>query len=87
MRLKPLGARLMVKEVEHEQTTESGIVLPDMAKEKPQSAEIVAVANHEDVEVSVGDVVVREYSGTEVKLDGEELRIAYAEDILGVVEG
>ena len=47
----------------------------------------MAVANHEDVEVSVGDVVVREYSGTEVKLDGEELRIVYAEDILGVVEG
>jgi chaperonin GroES len=47
MRLKPLGARLIVKEVEHEQTTESGIVLPDMAKEKPQGAEVVAVAIHE----------------------------------------
>jgi chaperonin GroES len=77
-----------VKEVEREQTTESGIVLPDTAKEKPQTAEVVAVGAHEDVKVSVGDVVVvRKYSGTEVKLNGEEQRIIDAEDILGVVEG
>jgi chaperonin GroES len=88
MKLKPLGARAMVKEVEREQTTESGIVVPDTAKEKPQSAEVVAVGTHEDVKVSVGDVVVvRKYSETEVKLDGEEHRIVEAEDILGVVEG
>jgi chaperonin GroES len=87
MKFKPLGARALVKEVEREQTTESGIVLPDTAKEKPQSAEVVAVGVHEDVKVSVGDVVVRKYSGTEVKLDGEEHRIVDAEDILGVVEG
>jgi len=88
MRFKPLGARVMVKEVEREQTTESGIVLPDTAKQEPQSAEVVAVGAHEDVKVSVGDVVVvRKYSGTEVKLDGEEHRIVDAEDILGVIEG
>ena len=88
MKFKPLGARVMVKEVEREQTTESGIVLPDTAKEKPQTAEVVAVGAHEDVKVSVGDVVVaREYSGTEIKLNGEEQRIIDAEDILGVVEG
>ncbi len=88
MRLKPLGARVMVKAVEREQTTESGIVLPDTAKEKPQNAEVVAVGDHEDVKVSVGDVVVlRKYSGTEVELDGEEHRIVEAEDVLGVVEG
>jgi chaperonin GroES len=88
MRFKPLGARVIVKEVEPEQTTESGIVLPDTAKEKPQSAEVVAVGAHEDVKVSVGDVVVvRKYSGTEVKLDGEEHRIVDTEDVLGVVEG
>ena len=88
MRFKPLGARVMVKTVEHEQTTDSGIVLPDTAKEKPQNAEVVAVGAHEDVKVSVGDVVVvRKYSGTEVKLDGEEHRIVDAEDVLGVVEG
>ncbi len=87
MRFKPLGARALLKEVEREQTTASGIVLPDTAKEKPQNAEVVAVAAHEDVKVSVGDVVVvRKYSGTEVKLDGEEHRIVDAEDILGVVE-
>ncbi len=88
MRFKPLGARVMVKAVEREQTTESGIVLPDTAKEKPQNVEVVAVGAHEDVKVSVGDtVVVRKYSGTEVKLDGEEQRIIDTEDILGVVEG
>ena len=88
MKLKPLGARALIKEVEREQTTDSGIVLPDTAQEKPQSAEVVAVGAHEDVKVSVGDVVVvRRYSGTEVKLNGEEHRIVDAEDILGVVEG
>jgi chaperonin GroES len=88
MKLRPLGARVVVKEVEGEETTASGIVLPDTAKEKPQSAEVVAVGAHEDVKVSVGDVVVvRKYSGTEVELDGEEHRIVDAEDILGVIEG
>jgi chaperonin GroES len=88
MKFKPLGPRVVVKEVEREQTTESGIVLPDTAREKPQSAEVVAVGAHEDVKVSVGDVVVlRKYSGTEVELDGEEHRIVDAEDILGMVEG
>jgi chaperonin GroES len=87
MKFKPLGARVMVKEVERDETTESGIVLPDTAKEKPQTAEVVAVGAHEDVKVSVGDVVVlRKYSGTEVEVDGEEHRIVDAEDILGVVE-
>ena len=88
MKFKPLGARVMVRPVEREQTTEAGIVLPDTAKEKPQSAEVVAVGAHEDVKVSVGDVVVlRKYSGTEVELDGEEHRIVDAENILGVIEG
>ena len=88
MKFKPLAARALVKEVEREQTTESGIVLPDTAKEKPQTAEVVAVGAHEDVKVSVGDVVVvRKYSGTEIKLDGEEHQVVVAEDILGVVEG
>ena len=88
MKFKPLGARVMVRPVEREQTTESGIVLPDTATEKPQSAEVVAVGAHEDVKVSVGDVVVlRKYSGTEVELDGEEHRIVDAENVLGVIEG
>ena len=87
MKFKLLGARALVKEVEREQTTESEIVLPDTAKQKPQTAEVVAAGAHEDVKVSVGDVVVvRKYSGTEVELDGEEHRIVDTEDILGVVE-
>src|SRR5829696_5720729 len=88
MKFKPLGARVVTKEVEGEETTESGIVLPDTAREKPQTAEVVAVGDHEDVKVSIGDVVVlRKYSGTEVELGGEEHRIVNAEDILGVNEG
>ena len=88
MKFKPLGARVVTKEVEGEQTTEAGIMLPDTAKQKPQTAEVVAVGAHEDVKVSVGDVVVlRKYSGTEAELDGEEHRIVDAEDILGVIEG
>ncbi len=88
MNFKPLGDRALVKIVEREEQTASGIVLPDTAKEKPHTAEVVAVGSHEDVKVSVGDVVVvRKYSGTEVKLDGAEHRIVDAEDILGVVEG
>ena len=88
MKFKPLGARVVTKEVEGEETTESGIVLPDTAREKPQTAEVVAVGAHEDIKVNIGDVVVlRKYSGTEGELDGEEHRIVDAEDILGVVEG
>jgi chaperonin GroES len=88
MKFKPLGARAVLKEVELEQTTESGIVLPDTAKQKPQTAEVVAVGEHEDVKVSVGDVVVfRKYAGTEFKIDDEEHLVVEGEDILGVVEG
>jgi chaperonin GroES len=88
MKFKPLGNRALVKMVEQEEETASGIVLPDTAKEKPQTAEVVAVGSHEDVKVSIGNVVViRKYSGTEVEVDGEEHRIVDAEDILGVVEG
>jgi chaperonin GroES len=58
VKFKPLGERALVKLVEREETTASGIVLPDTAKEKPQNAEVVAVGAHEDLKVSVGDVVV-----------------------------
>ena len=78
----------MVKPGERGQTTESEIVLPDTAKEKPQNAEVVVVGAYEDVKVSVGEVVIlRKYSGAEVKLDGEEHRIVDAEGILRVVKG
>jgi len=78
----------MVKEVERPRTTESGIVLSDTVRGKPQNAKVVAVGAHEDVKVGVGDVVVlRKYSGTEAKPDEGEHRIVDAEDILGVAEG
>ncbi len=88
MKFKPLGNRALVKMVEREEETSSGIVLPDTAQEKPQTAEVVAVGVHEDVKVAVGDVVVfRKYAGTEFKIDDEEHLIVDGEDILGVVEG
>ena len=89
MKFKPLGERALVKMVEREQTTESGIVLPDTAKEKPQTAEVVAVGQFEDgIKINEGDVIVfAKYSGTEIKLDGEDYMILDSDDILGVVEG
>lgn len=88
MKFKPLGERALVKMVEREQTTESGIVLPDTAKEKPQTAEVVAVGEFENgVKVSEGDVIVfARFSGTEIKLDGDDYMILDADDILGVVQ-
>jgi chaperonin GroES len=86
MELKPLGARALVKMVESEEQTPSGIVLPDTAREKPQTAEVVAVGTSEEVKVSAGDVVVMaKYSGTEVKIEGEEHLIVDADDILGMM--
>ena len=88
MKLKPLGARALVKMVEGEEQTASGIVLPDTAREKPQMAEVVAVGDSDEVKVSVGDVVVlAKYSGAEVKVQGEEHLIVDAEDVLGRLEG
>jgi chaperonin GroES len=88
MNFRPLGERALVKIVEREEKTASGIVLPDTAKEKPQTAEIVAVGEGEDLKVSQGDVIVfAKYSGTEISLDGEDYMILDADDILGVVEG
>jgi chaperonin GroES len=88
MKFKPLGERALVQIVEREETTASGIVLPDTAKEKPQTASVVAVGQFEDgVKVSEGDVIVfAKYSGTEISLDGEDYMILDADDILGIVE-
>jgi chaperonin GroES len=95
MQFKPLGARALVQIVEREETTASGIVLPDTAKEKPQTAKVVAVGEGKldkddqrvPVEVSQGDVIVfAKYSGTEISLDGEDYMILDADDILGIVE-
>lgn len=94
MKLRPLGDRVVIKKVEAEETTKSGIVLPGAAKEKPQMAEIVAVGpggvvdgKEIKMEVKVGDkVIFSKYSGNEVKIDGEEYTILKQEDILAIVE-
>ncbi len=94
MNIKPLADRVVIKMVESEETTKSGIVLPSAAKEKPQYAEIVAVGpggvvdgKEIKMEVSVGDkVIVSKYSGTEVKLDGVEYTILRQSDILAKID-
>lgn len=94
MRIKPLGDRVVIKMLESEETTKSGIVLPGTAKEKPQVAEIVAagpggVVDGKEIkmEVKVGDkVLISKYAGTEVKFDGQEYTILRQSDILAVVE-
>lgn len=94
MRIKPLGDRVVIKRLEAEETTKSGIVLPGTAKEKPQEAEVVAVGpggvvdgKEIRMEVKVGDkVLFSKYAGTEVKIDGEEYTILRQDDILAIVE-
>ncbi len=88
--IKPLGERVVIKMLESEETTKSGIVLPGSAKEKPQVAEVVAVGPGTDevkIEVKAGDkVLISKYAGTEVKIDGQEYTILKQSDILAVVE-
>ncbi|MGI6679327.1 MAG: co-chaperone GroES [Dehalobacterium sp.] len=96
MNIKPLGDRVVIKVLDLEETTKSGIVLPDTAKEKPQEGEVVAVGpgrvldngERAALEVKVGDrVIYSKYSGSEVKMDGEEYLILNGDrDILAVVE-
>lgn len=94
MNIKPLFDRVVIKMVEAEETTKSGIILAGNAKEKPQVAEIMAVGPGGVVEgkeitmqVKVGDrVLISKYAGTEVKLEGEEYTILRQSDILAIVE-
>jgi chaperonin GroES len=96
MKLKPLGDRVIVKALEEEETTASGIVLPDTAKEKPQKGEVVAVGegkwddegeNRIPLDVSEGDeVLYSKYGGTEIKVDGDELLVLRESDVLAKVE-
>ena len=92
--IKPLEDRIVVKAVEAEQTTASGLVIPDTAKEKPQEGEVIAVGpgriddhgNRVPVDVAVGDkVIYSKYGGTEVKFAGTEYHILSARDVLAVV--
>jgi len=91
MKLVPLGDRVVLKQLEAEETTKSGIVLPGQAQEKPQQAEVgpggVVDGKEVKMEVTVGDkVIYSKYSGTEVKLDGEEYIIVKQSDILAIVK-
>ena len=90
MKLKPLADRVLLKSVEAEETTQSGIILAASAQEKPEMSEVVAVGPGTDehpMTVSVGDkVIISKYSGTQVKLDGTEYTISEVKDILAVVE-
>ena len=94
MNIKPLADRVVIKMVEAEETTKSGIILTGAAKEKPQVAEVVAVGpggvvdgKEVKMELSIGDrVLMSKYAGTEVKLDGEEYTILRQSDILAKIE-
>jgi len=97
MKLKPLGDRLIVKALEEEETTASGIVLPDTAKEKPQKGKVLAVGEGKwdeegekriPLDVAEGDeVLYSKYGGTEIKVDGEDLLVLRESDVLAKVTG
>jgi len=94
MNLKPLGDRVVIKQLEAEETTKSGIVLPSQSKEKPQQAEVLAVGpggivdgKEVKMEVKPGDkVIYSKYAGTEVKVNDDELIIVRQNDILAIVQ-
>jgi len=96
MKIRPLQDRVIVKRIEEEEKTKGGIIIPDTAKEKPQEGKVIAVGKGKvseegktiPLDVKAGDrVLFGKYSGTEVKIDGEEHLIMREEDILGVIEG
>ena len=95
MAFRPLGDRVLVRRVEEEEKTKGGIIIPDTAKEKPQEGEVIAVGpgarddagKVQPLDVKPGDrILFGKWSGTEVKLDGEDLLIMKESDILGVLE-
>ena len=92
--IKPLEDRIVIRQVEAEQTTASGLVIPDTAKEKPQEGEVVAIGpgrvddngNRVPMDIAVGDkVIYSKYGGTEVKYGGEDLLVLSSRDVLAVV--
>jgi chaperonin GroES len=96
MKLKPLGDRLIVRAIEEEETTASGIVLPDTAKEKPQRGKVLAVGDGKfgddnervPLDVSEGDeVLYSKYGGTEINIEGEDLLVLRESDVLAKVTG
>jgi len=96
MKIRPLQDRIIVKRIAEEEKTKGGIIIPDTAKEKPQEGKVIAVGKGKmsdegkliPLDVKVGDrILFGKYSGSEVKLDGEEHLIMREDDILGVIEG
>ena len=96
MNLRPLHDRIVVKRMEEDRTSPGGIVIPDSATEKPSKGEVVAVGNGKvsengdvrPVDVKVGDTVLfGKYSGTEVKVDGDDLLVMREDDVMAVIEG
>ena len=96
MKFRPLQDRVLIRRIEQEEKTSGGIIIPDTAKEKPMEGDVVAVgpgARAEDgrvlpLDVKVGDrVLFGKWSGTEIKLDGEDLMIMKESDLMGVIEG
>jgi chaperonin GroES len=94
MKVRPLHDRVLIKRVEEQETVRGGIIIPDSAKEKPQEGEVVAAGTGKrlesgqviPLEVKAGDrVLFGKYSGTEIKLDGEELLILREDEILGIL--
>ncbi|MBP8625882.1 MAG: co-chaperone GroES [Syntrophorhabdales bacterium] len=95
MKIKPLQDRILVKRIEEEEKTKGGIIIPDAAKEKPQEGRVIAVGDGKVLEngtkapltVKVGDkILFGKYSGTEIKIDGEEHLILREDDVLAIVE-
>ena len=96
MKIRPLQDRIIVKRIAEEEKTKGGIIIPDTAKEKPQEGKVIAVGKGKmsdagkliPVQVKVGDrVLFGKYSGSEIKLEGDEHLIIREEDVLGVIEG
>jgi chaperonin GroES len=95
MKIRPLYDRIVVKRIEEQETVQGGIIIPDTAKEKPQEGEVVAVGKGKRLEdgklvpldVKAGDrILFGKYSGSEIKVDGEEFLIMREDDVLGVIE-
>ena len=96
MKFRPLHDRVVVRRIESEEKTKGGIIIPDTAKEKPQEGEVIAVGSGtlndkgemRPLDVKAGDrILFGKWSGTEVKLDGEELLIMKESDVMGIIEG
>jgi chaperonin GroES len=94
MKVKPLQDRILVKRIEEEEKTKGGIIIPDAAKEKPQEGNVIAVGDGKVLEngtklklsVKAGDkILFGKYSGTEIKIDGEEHLILREDDVLGII--